>query len=258
MSLPVIDATQSYAGFRQYESFVFKIAIFMASGALNVTATGLPGGLSLNAATGEITGSIGVPGIYNFQVRADDSGGNLTAATTFTFVIDPASGAGVVAGSSDTGVDLDIDVVTKAVTLSGVATEPTDEDEPALFTVKLGDVQMLNLRFWKNGVQLDPNCSSSQIKFAIKEFDPEATLLTADTSAKSGTGAAAFFQLPVAFTGAPLETALSNYEANNKTAFRAYAEIEWKQTITSTAGVTLLQGTTQTFRIEIVKDLVPA
>jgi hypothetical protein len=75
--------------------------------------------------------------------------------------------------------------------------------------------------------------------------------------AKSGTGAAAFCQVPVTPTGDLLAAALADNDNKPDGAqFEALCEIEWKQTIAPIGGVTQLVASTKTFKIILARDLV--
>jgi hypothetical protein len=57
-----------------------------AGNALTFSATGLPPGLSINGATGAISGTSGTPGVYGVTVRATDTRGSF-GTTTFNWTI---------------------------------------------------------------------------------------------------------------------------------------------------------------------------
>ncbi|MDH6115047.1 hypothetical protein P3T36_007336 [Kitasatospora sp. MAP12-15] len=58
---------------------------------LSYTATGLPAGLSINASTGQITGTPSTAGTSTVSVTAKDTT-NASGSTTFTWTVNPASG----------------------------------------------------------------------------------------------------------------------------------------------------------------------
>ena len=247
----------------------FRLSATLTGAAINFT-TDITAGQIRKCGTSTISGSVATPGVYIFGLKAINASGGTFPATPsesavvyFTLGIEAGDGSAIVAGSSDTGIDVNVDVATREVT-AGVASAATsaattaDKDAP-LFYLKEGDTAMLNIRFKKAGVAIDPNPTS--IKLAFKELEPDGLLLEAGGVAtayfsKSGTGAAAFFQVPVAVTSAALASALSNYEADAGTEFAALCEIEWKQTITAVGGVTELVSSSKTFHVEIARDLV--
>jgi hypothetical protein len=149
------------------------------------------------------------------------------------------------------GIDVNIDVVTGAVSLANVATSG-DAQKDYLFELKNGDVDLLNVRFLKNGTLLDPNPTS--MKFALKEFDTEADLVLSTAFARTGSGTAAVCKMPVNMADDDVASALSNYEKTTGTSFEALAQIQWKQAV-SIAGVTELIKTTSTFKVLVTREL---
>jgi hypothetical protein len=55
------------------------------------SANGLPGGLTLNAATGSLTGAIYIPGIYQFEVIATNAGGSSAPQPASITITAPAN-----------------------------------------------------------------------------------------------------------------------------------------------------------------------
>ncbi|TSA32133.1 MAG: hypothetical protein D4R65_10060 [Verrucomicrobiaceae bacterium] len=231
----------------------FKLAATLTGAAIDFS-TDISAGMIRKCGTGLITGSVSTQGIFVFGLIAVNATGPSTIAY-FTLGIESGDGSTSVAGSSDTGMDLNIDVSTREVSLPGAT---AGVDGP-LFLLKEDDTVMLNLRFKKGTVALDP--SPTSIKIAFKEFESEAVLfeaggLATTDWAKSGSGASAYFQVPVTVTSSALAAALSNYEAEAGTKFNAICEIEWKQTITAVGGITELVASTKTFTTTIERDLV--
>jgi len=254
--LPTIDTTQSILGYRAYETFAFQPGIYTDS-TCTWTATGLPSGLSINSSTALISGSVSTPGIYVVGIRGTNSTGAMAAPVYFTIGIEAGDGSESVAGSADTGIDVAIDVCTREVTAGILSGAPASTGP--LFLLKEDDTVILNIRFKKNGVALDPD--PTEIRLAFKAFEPEAALFSAGGVAttdwaKSGVGANAFFRVPVVATSASLAAALADNEEDAGTKFSALCEIEWKQAISAVGGVTELIASSQTFLVTIERDLV--
>lgn len=247
MSLPVIDDTQSILGYKQGESWTFQPGIFIQSGTLHVSATGLPSGITISSTTGLITcDGTTVPGVYVIGVRADD-GTNYTDPSYFTVGIEASTD--ISAGSSDAGIDVDIDVITREATLRGV----TVEDGEPLLTLKADDVVLFNFRFFKSGVQLDPNCSD--VVIAWKTVETNETLIESTAFDAVSSGASAYFRVPVAITGDALTNAHSEAEADDGTSeIDVKTEVQWKQTV-SIDGITELITTTKSFTSRISRDI---
>lgn len=254
MSLPTIDSTQSYLGYQAYETFAFQPGVFSDS-TCTWSATNLPSGLSINSSTALISGSVATPGTYVIGVRGTNATGAMAAPVYFTIGIDAGDGSLAVSGSSDTGIDINIDVVTRDVTLASSSSAST----AALFLLKENDTAILNIRFKKSEVALDPD--PTEINIAFKELETDLAILTgggAVTTAwtKIGSGTAAVCRLPIVMTSDALAAALSNYEDDAGTQFDALCEIEWKQAITAVGGITELVASTKTFKVTIARDLV--
>jgi hypothetical protein len=254
MPVPTISDKQSVLGFRTYEAINFQPGVFTDSAITNWAATSLPTGLAIDDTTGLISGSVAASGYYVVGVVATNTTGD-SAPVYFTFGILGASGVAVTPGGSDVGIDLDIDVVSREVTLAGAdrpEPQPGDDGPPPLFHVKTGDVFLLNVRFKKNGVTLDPNPGT--IRFALKEFDPDGRLVLSTAFHKVNSGETAYFQVPVPLTASAVFASIENYAQDQGSIFTALAELEWTQTV-SIAGTTSLVSTTRTFGLSLARDL---
>ena len=253
MSVPVIDTTTSVLGYKQWEAWNYQP--YATNSPTSWSCANIPSGLSINSATGKISGAATERGIYVCFLTATNATG-ASAPLVLTIGISKAETAAIVPGGADTGIDLNIDVVTRDVSLAynlaPIAGSP-------LFLLKESDTVILNIRFKKATVSLDPNPFS--IKISFKELETEAVLFSAgglisDTWARSAAvGEAAFFCVPVAITGASLATALANYEDDGGTKFDALCEIEWRQTISPIGGVSELVSTSRTFKVTLERDM---
>jgi hypothetical protein len=262
MAIPIISTTQGILGYKQFEVWNFQ------PGALNTptswAAAGLPAGLTIDGTTGLIScdGST-LPGQYVITVTATNGDGT-SDPQTFFVGIEASTGSGLSPGGADLGIDLSVDVLTRDVTLvtsQPAAAAPTaDSDNDYVFFAKYGDTVILNIRFYKDGVRIDPLLSS--LKFDLKELEPDGALITGNAYAsapiKVGSGVTAVYQIAVEFTGDALGGALSNYEADAGTLFIALAEIEWKRAITFDGSSLTIVQASQTFRVRVDRDLIPA
>ena len=167
---------------------------------------------------------------------------------------------GIEASAEDltSGVSAAIDLNTREITFDGLAAPSSSSTTPTpLISVKRGDDLMLNLRFVKNGSVCDLALAS--LKFGLKEIEPDNLILTGDVWAKSGDSATARYKLHIPFKGDDLDSALSNYEGDTATCFAALGEIEWTETVShpATNWPATLRGSTKTFLVGVVRDLVP-
>jgi len=95
-------------------------------------APGLPGGLSLNPATGEITGTPDLAGTYTFPVTVTDADGNVIS-TDFTIVVrDPLSLASVTLVDGTNGVVYQTQTLPQATGGSGIYTYTATNVPPGL------------------------------------------------------------------------------------------------------------------------------
>ena len=246
MSLPVIDTAQSILGYKQGEGWTFQPGIFISAGTLHVAATGLPTGITISSTTGLLTCDGTTPaGVYVIGVRADD-GSLFTSASYFTVGIEATTE--ISAGSSDAGIDIDIDVITRKATLRGV----TIADGEPMLSLKQDDVVLFNVRFFKYGIQLDPSCS--EVLITWRKPDEQSILVESANFDDVNSGATAYFQVPVAIAGTALDSALEEGAGEEAPGYiDADTEIQWKQTV-SIDGITELVTTTESFKSRIYQD----
>ena len=167
---------------------------------------------------------------------------------------------GIEASAEDltSGISAAIDLNTREITFDGLAAPSSSSTTVTpLIAVKRGDDLMLNLRFVKNGSVCDLPLAS--LKFGLKEIEPDNLILSSDVWAKTGDAATARYKLHVSFKGDDLDSALGNYEGDTATFFAALGEIEWTETVDhpATNWPATLRGSTKTFLVGVVRDLVP-
>ena len=242
----------------------FKLASTLTGAAINFT-TDITAGQIRRCGSSLITGSVGTAATYVIGLNAINATGPSSSSSTvagvptyFTIGIEASDGSVPVSGSSDTGIDLNIDVATREVTIGTSAAPASGVPQ---FLLKEDDVSILNIRFKKSTVALDPNPTS--IKVGFKELETEAVLFSAGgavgtTWARSDiSGDASVFFVPVTVTSDALASALSNYENDAGTRFNALCEIEWKQELPAAiGGVSELVSSTRTFLVTLERDLV--
>jgi len=268
-ALPVVPGTAEGIYYvRDKTDNSFKLASTLTGTAIAITEGGGFAGQIRKCGTGLITGSVSTPGIYVFGLSAMNMATGtwpaptgLSSVTYFTLGIEAGDGSTSVAGSTDLGIDINIDAITREVTM---ASSTAAAGGGAIFLLKEDDTVILNIRFKKNGVALDP--APTDLAIAFKELETESVLFSAGGSKTAtppdfmqvGTGAAAVCQVPVTVTSDALASALSNYESDAGTKFNALCEIEWKQTMEHFFGSTDLNlvSSSKTFLVTIERDLV--
>lgn len=239
MSIPVINLTTSVLGFKQWESWEYQP--FATETPTSWVSSALPAGMAINGATGLISGAATVAGVFVVSLNAINADGT-SAPLLITIGIEPA------AFSQHSGIDLFIDTLTGQVSVDGT----TAPDGP-LFTVKEGDDLMAVVRWRRKETVLHLNITSLQI--AVKEFEPDATLVVSDEFGESGSGTGYFCTVHTKFNGTALAGALGNYEADGDTFFSALGEIEWVENNTGGVGPDAIRRTSGTFRFRIERDL---
>lgn len=258
MSIPIIDPTQSVLGYRQWEYFEFQpYAAHTPTGWSSNNA--LPAGLSLNAATGKISGAAEVPGVWVLGLTASNADGN-SAEQKFTIGVEP--GALV----PDSLPWLAVDVVTGKISVDGVAVEPLtaevlakleaggDYEPPCALGVKEGDDLLARVSFLRATTVQDINLDA--LRMVLKQYEPEAVLcVSSETFEKQGTSTGTNFLLHSRFDGSSLAGALSNYESDAGTFFYGIAEIEYTQVNSESVGPAVLVRSSATFLIRIERDL---
>lgn len=237
---PIILTEQSVPGALQWQDYEFQPA------ALNVptswASSSLPTGLSMNAGTGKITGAATTPGITTFGVVATNGDGD-SDPVYFTIGIEPASDA-----APSTLTEIEIELATGEVTSAG-------SGGGAIVFAKRGDDLVFQVAFKKGGVVADLDLT--ELKFALKQFEPENVVVESDEWVKTGTGQAARYQVHVSFIGTALSAALSDYEDDAATQFKALGEFEFIETNPFEVGPATLRHTSATFAIGAVRDLIP-
>lgn len=254
--LVVPNASAGVYYVRDKTTNTFKLAATATGAAIDFT-TAITAGRFRKVGTSEISGSVATPGVYVIGLKAFNASAGTFPATPsesaiayFTIGIEESSE--VSAGSNDIGIDIDIDMITRKASLRGVT---VDDGEP-LLVLKANDVVLFNLRFFKYGIQLDPQCTDAVI--AWKDKETNAVLVESTAFAAVGSGATAYFRVPVSISGDPLDAAHSEEEAEDGTSLvDVKTEIQIKQTV-SIDGVTGLVVTTESFLSRIVREITEA
>jgi hypothetical protein len=232
----------------------FKLAA-TATGAAIDFGTDISAAVIRKVSTGAISGAFSVAGVYVVTVSATNAD---PATGTREFVFGVSSEVAVASGSS-TAVDavvVDIELPAGKVTIGGAASGEKAEDgfPVSLFTLKEDDTRLLLIRFVDaSGARLDPDPDT--LKLALKAFEPEGALVTADEFEKSGTGSTAEFLMPVAVTGSALTGELSNNEEDFGTVVKCVADIDWTRDITFDASPLTLRASSQTFGVSVERDI---
>jgi len=236
---------------RDVSAATFKLAATLNGSAINFT-TALTAGTVQKVSTGLISAvnGISVQGPYVFNVLAINADGSGSGE----LCVHIGSKAYVAASPSATALDFVLELSTRAVsrktTTEGSAAKE-DEDWIAYFAE--GNVDMVALWFQNYGEPVDLDLSD--LRFVLKQNEPDGVLVEADDFEKVGTGSLIRFQLPVDIVGEFLAAALGDNERRLGTGFTALAEFEWKQTVTHKGDPKELIGSSQIFRVRCERDL---
>ena len=238
MSVPVINLTTSILGYQQWQTWAYQPAATNTPSSW--AASSIPPGMSFSLTTGLLTGAVTTPGVYLVNLTATNSDG-ASVPVMLTIGIDPAS------GSNRSGMDLSIDTGTGAVT-TGTAVLKEDDD------------MMFFLTFTKGGAPIDIGTLHA-LNFALKEFEPDVTLVVGNTFLSLGTGAISpKYQLYMQLDSTAMKAAISSYEQDKGTFFNAVCEVEWQESNSNypTFGPQYIRRSSQLFNLPIYRNVNPA
>jgi hypothetical protein len=215
------------------------------------SADGLPEGLEIDPATGLLSGSATLPGVYNVTLRARNASGQ---STNHLIVIGVEPNRYL----QDASIEIDINLRDGRVRLAGPpvpnAATPSTEPEPVLH-VKSGDRIVLSIGFMKDETLVE--LPLDQIRFGLKEFEPERLHLLNDGSyTQVGEFEEARYQIVAEFTTSAMTSILSGYEGDVDTFFDAVAEIEFITLYEQGGQVLDLRRTTRSFLVRVHRDLI--
>ncbi len=251
MAAPLILPDQSAPRFFTYVNRGFRPAVMNSPTSFTTAGTFLPPGLTLDTATGLISGAPSLAGTYFFALQAENSDGLSTAELFALEVVlappqPPASFFAVEIEMSD-----------------GAVTFPNGTPQ-----WKSGDNLLQQIQLKKYGVVQDLDVTS--VKFNVKFSERDGVLLPGGSSGREGTGEATVYRHATALTGAALEAALGfgvqkvpvkqlagTEMAKRLTQILALGEYEFKLANTTGVGPSTVTWTSQTVAVEIVRELIP-
>lgn len=207
MSAPVINTTTSVLGYKQWQAWEYQP--YATNSPTSWACPNLPAGLTINTSTGLISGAASVAGVFVCGLTATNGDGT-SAPLALTIGIEESA-----ALLTNSGYQVEIDVVTRAITVVG---------GPGLFA-RDNDSLLIWAIFKKNGVALDLDMQSMEI--AIKEFAPDNRIVLGSDWKKYGSGTGAYYGLHAAISGTAIRAALSGYEKDSGIIFDGIGEIGW-------------------------------
>lgn len=217
---------------------------FSASGSPDVwTASPLPTGLTLNAATGEVTGTFTAGGVFTTSITGANADGTSAAVTMVWIIGATPPGAGLWSDRV-----LTVEHGTRQVTAPGIA--PLEDG--CLFSIARGDNGDFLVGLEKCGVLQDLGATVT-IEIGLKQIEPESLVQLASAVATrvqtSGYADTTRYRIRMEITPENW-TLLNDYERNSKVAVGVPVQIRF--IVGSTAVLC-----SDTFRVEVMRDSVP-
>lgn len=222
MAVPVIQLAQSVLEFLQWAPWTFQPV------ALNSPdywlCTGLPLGVEFNPETGKISGPAAEPGVWDILLTAGNDDG-----VSQTVVLSLGIEATSYSAQLD-AVDFEWDFGTGEVTAVQTVEKKTklaDGTEPPLEPIcwfKSKNIRHIHVRPRKAGVVMDIELAT--LKFALKAYDDESSIVVADKFVRAGIGTDTFYRIAIDFGSIQLLGALGDHEAEAGTEFVALGEFE--------------------------------
>lgn len=229
MAIPVIESTTSVLGYLQHQQWAYQM--YARNVPTGWVSSPLPAGVTLNGATGLISGAATVAGVYNVAVRASNGDGT-SEALILTIGIEAAN-----ADPNVNVVDVEVDLVTRAVRV------------PEGLVVKRGDGVVLRVSFVKSGVV--NALTLTDLKVVLKEYEGDGVLLEGtDFSGEDGV-----YLLYVSMTGDALAGVLADNETDKEAAITALWELQWLAENPLDVGPEEIVGSSQTFEVKVIRDL---
>lgn len=245
MAAPIVETLQSAPGGKQWLPYAFQP--WASNDPTGWIFSRLPTGMTGDTATGLISGTPTLPGVWNFSVRAGNGDG-WSDPVVFTIGVErgsptPPSGA----------IDCTIDLATRVVTF----------DANALLWVKRGDDLIFQLRFIRAGVGVELDLLT--FKFSLKSDEGDVVLVAGATWVKIGSGVDWVYRLHVANGSDALNDALDGASpTGDATAkiedriamFDGIAEFEWTENSSAGVGPEHIRSTSRSFLVREVRDLI--
>jgi len=214
-------------------------------------ADGLPAGLSIDPATGLISGAPTMAGVYNVDLRARNADGQ-GAGHIIVVGVEPNRYL------QDASIEIDINLRDGRVRPAGppaVARGGQPEAAQPVLHVKSGDRLVLGVGFMKDETLVE--LPLDQIRLGLKEFEPERLHLVNDGShVQVGQFEDARYQIVAGFDDEALASILSGYEDDVDTYFDAVAEIEFVTLYEHFGELREMRRTTRSFLVRIHREMI--
>jgi hypothetical protein len=250
MAIPIIDSTTSIQGHRQGEAWYYQPATTNTPATTSWTWTGLPPGVTADAASGPIFGPATAPGVFLARLTATNASG------TSDPVIIPIAIFGRTWGE-DGAIPINIDVRTGLVWPHGFSA--WKEGDPVAFG-KSGDWLLLDVGFTSDGGNSLIMLGPVQLTFGVKQYEPEGLIaISGGEFSTIGEWDATRYRILCHLdrSNTALMAALSDNEADADTQFDARCELTWTQQIADGSGGTqVITRSTRSFTLRLAREFI--
>jgi len=255
VAIPILSPITSILALTRGRFYAFQPALAAGSPAATswaLASGGFPDGMTLNAATGRVSGTPSRESegsVFVAMVTANNASGP-SAPLKLVFGIEHAK------VEPDGSLEAFLDLSTSGIGFRGH--EKTDDLGRAVVHVKRGDRFPLSVTFLKATEVID--LAVTNLAIVLKEFEPESRILLNPSShlEKQGIEDTARWLTFLDFGDPAIATVLGNYEDDSDTAFPALAEVEVSYRVDRGSGLAPLAAvrTSATFVFMVHRDLV--
>jgi hypothetical protein len=248
MPAPIIDPTTSVLGYRAGTRWNYQPATTNTPAATSWACTGLPAGITINAATGLISGAATEEGVFLASLTATNGDG-----TSAPFIL--TIGIFEKLWRDEGALPINVDLRT-----GRVYPHNNTNWKPGDWVIfgKTGDKFLVEIGYTADGGQTCVPVQPVTLKVGLREFDTSPVLWVSSGDFEMFTsGGVTRYRIVLDLTGAAVARAVRNYEDDYGTWVEALAEIELVQNIVMNGEAVLLRKTSQHFSFRIAKEMVP-
>jgi len=231
MPAPVINQTTSVLDYQQHQPWSYQPFATNSPTGWSIDPIAPPG-MAFDSVNGTLSGTCTVAGIYVFAIRASNADGS-SDPLVLTVGIEAAA-----RNQRSLAVEVDIDIVTRAVTAG------------SNHTVKFNDDLIYHVRFLNGGQRVE--MPLLHLAWSLKRTPDGDVLAVSDEWQQVGFGADATYAVHVLLNNPSLLSELEDTEAR---LFAGTGEFEWLQSNPPPAiGPDVLRGSSQAMPVTVVAD----
>jgi hypothetical protein len=264
MATPIISRNTGLLGSLQWATYNLQLALLQGA-SITWTASSLPPGLSINSATGLISGTPTTPGIWHVQVKATNSDG---ADQVILYI--PIRATTATAGSD---IDLRINLFTRDVEPNVPGAVPSTAaavpaGPPVICVSKEGDDLFFRVQLEKGGTIVDLDVT--EFRVTLKELDTEQVICrggggTAEVDGvvyfkRYGSGSTTSYRVYMQLESAALKAVLADKEDEDGTFFNGRLEfdLEYNNADAATFGPETASLSSNTVLMRVTRPQEPA